>query len=346
MPSAKRDLSQALKGRVLLGERPQIAGISGERLMPGAKLVAVTRISSDPDQPRKHFDPEALEGLAVSIRERGILQPLRVRPLGDGYCIVMGERRYRAALIAGIDEVPVLVGDATPEEAFLDALTENVQRANLTDEEEAEAYRGLLAKGYSVRQIAARIGIAPSKVSRITRIYEDPVLAEAMIQGAITKSQAQELLVAPEEEKPRLVRFVAGRRKRAEPVSLGALRDEVARVRQGVASCDAVDAIAQKDGVALRNILDQDGEVVASAGSDGDGQDRGDVALRNASPTVTIDSEAYPSLEDAREQAHLLRHEVVNRLARLAPHAGDQQVAQDLGALRVAIERVLGRHRD
>src|SRR6185437_6691341 len=109
--------------------------------------------------------------LAASVRERGVLQPLVVRPLGDdAYSIVVGERRHRAAVLAGLEEVPVLVRECSDEQAYLDALIENLQRANLSDDEEAEAYIGLLRQGHSVRQIAAKLGIAASKVSRVTRV--------------------------------------------------------------------------------------------------------------------------------------------------------------------------------
>src|SRR5689334_19550468 len=160
MPSAKRDMRDALKQRMVLTERARIAETPGERALPGARLVAVNRLHANPHQPRKQFDAAALDELAESIRARGIMQPLVVRPHDDGYGIIMGERRYRGAILAGLSEVPVIVRDVTEEQAFLDALIENVQRANLTDEEEAEAYRGLLARGFSARQIADRLGIA------------------------------------------------------------------------------------------------------------------------------------------------------------------------------------------
>lgn len=242
MPSAKRDMREALKNRMVLPERPQIAEIPGERAMPGAKLVAVSRVHANPHQPRKHFDAAALDELAASIAARGIMQPLVVRPHDGSYRIIMGERRYRGAILAGLTEVPVIVRDVAEEQAYLDALIENLQRANLTDEEEAEAYRGLLTQGFSIRQIADRLGIAHSKVSRVVRIFDDPTLAAAIIAGTITKSQAQELLVAPEEEKPRLVQFIANRRTSAGPATLNDLRAEVARTRGSGALRTTLDA--------------------------------------------------------------------------------------------------------
>lgn len=233
MSSGKRDMRAALQNRVALVERPHIVQAPGERFMATAKYVSVQLIKPNPAQPRKIFDAEALDELAGSIRDRGVMQPLVVRPMGDDYSIIMGERRYRAAILAGLDEVPVIIRDTSDEQAFIDALIENLQRASLTAEEEAEAYKGLLNRGYSGRQIAEKLSIAHTKVSRVVRIYEDPLLSQAIMDGQLTKSQAQELLVAPEEEKPRLVQFIAGRRKQKQSITLRELRTEVGQARNG-----------------------------------------------------------------------------------------------------------------
>ncbi|MDP9378871.1 MAG: ParB/RepB/Spo0J family partition protein, partial [Chloroflexota bacterium] len=227
MSRARRDMATALLDRGPSAPQPEIAQPASERFMPGAKIVALSLIKPNPRQPRKWFDPDALGELAESIRDRGVMQPLVVRPLPEGYGIVVGERRYRAATLAGLAEVPVIVRDTGEEQAYIDALVENLQRSNLTDEEEAEAYRGLMGQGYSARGIAERLKIDISKVSRLTRVFGDPTLAAAVGDGQITKSQAQELLVVPEEEKPRLVQFVATRRKQSQPVSLQELRGEI-----------------------------------------------------------------------------------------------------------------------
>lgn len=326
MPSRSRDLGAALKNRVVVAERPHIAETPGERAMPQAKMLAVSRVRPNPEQPRKHFDPEGMEELAASIRERGIMQPLVVRPGGDGYLIVMGERRYRAAILAGLDEVPAIVRDATDEQAYLDALIENLQRANLTDEEEAEAYRGLLARGYSARRIADRLGIAPSRVSRVARIYQDPVLAEAVIEGRITKSQAQELLVAPEEEKPRLVQFIAGRRKKAEPVRLEDLRDRVEQAREGVA---------------LRNTSAHNSECgmpteTHEGGAPGAGSRVLDASSSRAIPQPGV-SEG-PEIEAIRMRAREVRRVVEEQLI---PAIGDPDIAAELAGIRSALDGVL-----
>jgi len=321
MPTGKRDMREALKNRVALTDRPQIAETPGERTMPGAKLVRITRLVANPAQPRKRFDPAALDELAASIRERGILQPLSVRPHDEGYSIIMGERRYRAAVLAGLDEVPVIVRDTSDEQTFLDALIENLHRANLTDEEEGEAFKGLLGQGYSVRRIADSLGIAASKVSRVVRIYEDPVLAGAVIDEQITKSDAQELLGAPDDDKPRLVQFIAGRRKQKAPLSREELREQIGQARQSVAQRNALGGGERAEGeqenqrVALRNTLEE--------------------LMPGAPPALT--------LAQARRHARALRRTVEESLATLGDRITDAQIAADLAAIGRAVDQV-GHH--
>jgi ParB/RepB/Spo0J family partition protein len=317
MPSAKRDMRDALKNRMVIAERPQIVEVPGERNMPGAKMVATGRIHANPGQPRKQFDTAGLEELAASIRERGIMQPLVVRPSGDGYTITMGERRFRAALLVGLDEVPVIVRDVSDEQAYLDALIENLQRANLTDEEEAEAYRGLLAQDLSVRQIAAKLGIAASKVSRLTRIFEDPTLAAAIADGKITKSQAQELLVVPIGDKPRLIRLVDERRKAKAPLSLSELRGVVAGFRPRVALRNTP----------LPHVAAGTQPFVTEGAS-----------VFGPSPEGTAGS-----LGTARRQAQVLRQTVEEQLPLLFASLDDPEVAADLIRIHESLSRTLGK---
>jgi ParB/RepB/Spo0J family partition protein len=229
MPSShRRNAAEVLDQQMsVVTPLPRLGGPGGERFNSAAKFIELHRIKPNPQQPRKHFDAEALEELAASVRQDGVLQPIVVRSAGDGYQIIMGERRYRAAVLAGLEEVPVLIREMDDEDAFLAALVENLQRANLDPADEADAYQGLLAKGYSARKIAERLGVAPSKVSRVVRVYEDSELAEAVSDGLIRKSEAEELLVVPREERPRLVQFIAGRRKEKQPLKISEVRSEV-----------------------------------------------------------------------------------------------------------------------
>ncbi len=232
MPSRRRDLSSAVLDLGSFEQGVRLAAIPGERQMAGAKFLELSRIKPNPNQPRKHFDAETLEELAESIRRRGVLQPIVVRPEADHYLIVMGERRYRASLLAGLEEIPALVREMSDEEVFLAALTENLQRANLDPSDEAEAYQGLVTKGYSVRSIAEQLSISPARISKAVRIHQDPVLSEAVSNKVLSKAQAQELLVAPKDEVPRLVQFVANKRRENQRITSDQLRSEVARLRQ------------------------------------------------------------------------------------------------------------------
>lgn len=332
MSSAKRDIRDALKNRMVLAERPQIVEVPGERNMPGAKMVATARVQPNPAQPRKQFDRAGLEELAASIRERGIMQPLVVRPSDEGYMITMGERRYRAALLVGLDEVPVVVRDVSDEQAYLDALIENLQRANLTDEEEAEAYRGLRAQGLSVREIAEKLGIAPSKVSRLTRIYEDPTLAAAIADGKITKSQAQELLVASSEEKPRLIQLLAERRKGNLPVSLGELRSAVSDSRPHVALRNTRGkADTAEVGVALRNTSLS--RIIAPENHQSPPE--------GANVLLTPIEGAAGSLSAARQRARTLRQTVEEQLSLLSASLDDAEVAANLTKIHETLGRIL-----
>jgi ParB/RepB/Spo0J family partition protein len=224
----------------------------GQRAMPGALLVERRFLLADPDQPRKAFDEAKLADLAESLRQVGILQPLRVRTAEDGfYVIVNGERRWRAAGLADINEVPVVVRDSPADVRAFEMLVENLQRENLTDEEEAAAYRTLIDQGYTVEQIAGRLGVSKSRVSRDHRVFGHETLAPAVIAGQITKSQAQELLVAPHELQEALVRTVAAARRDGSVVPVIALRGVVTDVR---AALDAGQEAANiMESVATRN---------------------------------------------------------------------------------------------
>src|ERR687894_191218 len=125
---------------------------AGEQPLPGARLVPLGLVRRDPRQPRKWFNPDTLRDLAASIRQQGLLQPVTVRPDGRGrYLVVLGERRFRAAQAAGLAHLPVLVREIDDETSLAAALIENLQRDDLTDDEQAEAFRALRERGWSTR---------------------------------------------------------------------------------------------------------------------------------------------------------------------------------------------------
>lgn len=134
--------------------------------------VKLSLIDTNPDQPRKHF--AGLEELAVSIKDKGLLQPITVRPKGDRYEIVLGERRFRAAILAGLEEIEAIMSELCPQEAFEAALVENVQREDLSPMEEAEAFAQLQARGYTQEEIGRVIGKGQSYVAHKLRLLKMP----------------------------------------------------------------------------------------------------------------------------------------------------------------------------
>jgi ParB family chromosome partitioning protein len=154
----------------------------------------------NPNNPRKTFPPEALEELARSIREKGLLQPLVVRPRGDGkgYEIVAGERRWRAAQRAGVHDLPVIIRDLSDGESLEIALIENIQRSDLTAIEEARGYSQLIEQfGYTQQQLAEAVGKSRSHVANTMRLLALPEKVKAQIEsGALTAGHARTLIAA------------------------------------------------------------------------------------------------------------------------------------------------------
>lgn len=166
---------------------------------PTLRLVPIEQIVPNPDQPRKHFEPALLRELADSIKIHGIVQPLVVTPQADpaaGYMIVAGERRWRAAQIAGVHDVPVVIRD-TPESDRLElAVLENLQRLDLTPIEEAQAYRQLMdVRGYTQEQLAERLGKDRSTVANAVRLLKLPPKVQELVQdGRLSMGHARALL--------------------------------------------------------------------------------------------------------------------------------------------------------
>jgi ParB family chromosome partitioning protein len=159
--------------------------------------VKHSEITPDADQPRRHFDEEALEELAASIREHGIIQPLVVTPSKGGYQIVAGERRWRAAGLAGLKKVPVIVRTLTQQHKLELALIENLQRRDLNPLETATAYLKLHTQfNLTYEEIGARIGgKAVSTISNILRLLQLPDTAKKeLVQGTISEGHARQIL--------------------------------------------------------------------------------------------------------------------------------------------------------
>ncbi|MFN4232915.1 ParB/RepB/Spo0J family partition protein [Thermus sp.] len=177
-----------------------------EALLPkgggGVVRLPLSAIRPNPHQPRRRFAQESLEELAASIREKGLLQPLLVRPKGEGYELVAGERRLRAAEMAGLKEVPVLIRDLTDQEAMEVALVENLQREDLTPLEEARGYQALLGLGLTQEEVAKRVGKARSTVANALRLLQLPQeVLEALEEGLISAGHARALLMLEPEDR-------------------------------------------------------------------------------------------------------------------------------------------------
>jgi ParB family transcriptional regulator, chromosome partitioning protein len=203
-PAPRRGLGRGLE--VLLGGAPPPAEL-GE--------IPIGAITVNRRQPRRRFDDQAIRELAESVRAQGIVQPVVVRPVGPGrYELVAGERRWRAAQLAGLATVPALVRETGDRDALLLALVENVAREDLSPLEEARAYAALQDEfGLSLGEIAERVGRSKPSVSNRLRLLDlpDDVLA-LLEEGVLTEGHARAVLSLPgAEERRRLARRIAER---------------------------------------------------------------------------------------------------------------------------------------
>ena len=160
------------------------------------KQVAVDRITTSPFQPRRSFDEAKIDELASSIRNQGIIQPLIVRPKNDGFELIAGERRWRAAMRAGLSHVPVVVRDASDHEAMQIALVENLQREDLNSIEEANGYRRLQEEfHWSQEEMAEKVGKSRPAIANSLRLLTLPSeVQQEVASGNLPAGQARALL--------------------------------------------------------------------------------------------------------------------------------------------------------
>lgn len=171
----------------------------------GAKAnnsIAIDSIITNPDQPRKSFDPSALQELADSIKKNGILQPLLVRKKGDKYEIVAGERRYQAAKLAELTKVPVIVREVSDKEIMQLALIENLQRSDLNPIEEAKGFKVIIEQdGLTQEQLAQVLSKSRSAITNTLRLLDLPAeVQDMMIDGQLSAGHARAILAVPSEE--------------------------------------------------------------------------------------------------------------------------------------------------
>ncbi len=168
----------------------------------GIQQVPVAKVKASPLQPRQRFDEAAIAELADSVRERGVLQPILVRPTGTGYEVVAGERRLRAARMAGLESVPAVVKEMSDQEALEVAIIENLQREDLNDVEQALAYKQLLDFGLTQEQVANAVGKSRSAVTNTLRLLTlEPEALAALEAGVITAGHARAILAQPEADR-------------------------------------------------------------------------------------------------------------------------------------------------
>ena len=194
-------------GRGLASLIPQRAPIG-----PGTIEIPTSRIRSNPRQPRKRFDPEGLASLTSSISEHGVLQPILVTETIDGYQLVAGERRLRAAQGAGLDRIPAVVRQLADREQLELALVENLQREDLDPLETADAYRQLIEEfGFSQEELAIRVGRARSTVANTLRLLDlAPGVQAAVADGRLTEGHGRALGGLPTELQDRVLDSVVG----------------------------------------------------------------------------------------------------------------------------------------
>lgn len=215
--SEERELSPAI---VNLLSADRVGHRSGVRIIP------IDRISPNPDQPRLAFDPTSLEELAASIREHGILQPILVRPLGNGeYQLIAGERRWRASRTAGEQTIPALVEEIDDETALEISIIENLQREDLSPLDEAAMYdRMVRERGYSVRKLAQKLGKDKGYLENRLRLADAPAeIRELVSLRKDTLSHAYELMKVDDVRKRKRL---AGQVARGE-LTLARLRDRI-----------------------------------------------------------------------------------------------------------------------
>ena len=192
MPMQKKGLGRGLSALIPAVAEPKTE--ASQDISP--KQVAVDRITTSPFQPRRSFDEAKIDELASSIRNQGIIQPLIVRPRNDGFELIAGERRWRAAMRAGLSHVPVLVRDASDHEAMQIALVENLQREDLNAIEEANGYRRLQEEfHWSQEEMAEKVGKSRPAISNSLRLLTLPSeVQQEVASGNLPAGQARALL--------------------------------------------------------------------------------------------------------------------------------------------------------
>jgi ParB family chromosome partitioning protein len=200
---AKKSFTEKIKDdfKVPVIEEKEAADRKRAKPVPGARLIPLSDISLDSGQPRKKLDEEKLSDLAASIKSKGVIEPITVRQADEGYMIITGERRYKAAQLAGLEEIPCIVKQVTDEETLTYQLIENLQREDLSPIDEAAALKKLLGTGLTQAQTAKMIGKSQPYISQALKILDLPqnILEEAE-RTEVAKESLLQLTKAKEPE--------------------------------------------------------------------------------------------------------------------------------------------------
>ena len=190
--------------QALLGDARPPAAPSAEAPASrgGVREIDIARIKPNPNQPRVQFDEEALDELADSIRERGVLQPILLRPEGEDYLIIAGERRWRAAQRARLHAIPAIIREIDESTTAELALIENIQRLDLNPLEEAEGYRQLIQRhGHTQDEIGRIVHKSRSHVANLLRLLDLPeFVRQSLLKGDISMGHARAVATAPDPE--------------------------------------------------------------------------------------------------------------------------------------------------
>src|SRR4051794_23685543 len=186
----------------LLGEQPQAQSADSVARPGGVRDIEIARIKPNPHQPRIRFDEEALDELADSIAERGVLQPILLRPDGEDFQIIAGERRWRAAQRARLHAIPAIVRDIDESTTSELALIENIQRLDLNALEEAEGYKQLIQRhGHTQDDVGKLVHKSRSHVANLLRLLDLPeFVRQSLLKGDISMGHARAVATAPDPE--------------------------------------------------------------------------------------------------------------------------------------------------
>jgi ParB family chromosome partitioning protein len=282
----------------------------GPAPVPGAHFaeLPVAAIRANAKQPRQVFDEEALDELTHSVREFGVLQPVVVRTVEDGYELVMGERRLRAATAAGLALIPAIVRDTTDDAMLRDALLENIHRAALNPLEEAAAYQQLLEEfGATHEELAQRIGRSRSQVSNTIRLMNLPVGVQRRVAaGVLSAGHARALLALDDRDQQEEL----AARIIAEGLSVRSTEEQVALAANRQTKPNRRPAAKRISAPALEDLADNLSDALDT---------RVKVELGRRKGKITVE---FGSIDDLERIVGILAPEVANRSARPGSQVG------------------------